>query len=64
VSITSAYEFESAPTRDVQRGKFGHLEITDFKEGGMQKTVHMAEKAYHHDYMQQTTHLQEAVKQI
>lgn len=64
VAATSAYDFENAPTKDVHRGKFGALEITDYKEAGMSKTVHMPDNAYHLDYNQQSTHLKEAVKQI
>lgn len=61
---TSALNFEDAQKTDIARGKFGALEITDYLEEGMKKTVHWPSKPYHRDYVQQTAHLQEAIVQI
>ncbi len=44
---TAGSILESMPKTDVRRGKFGALEITDYNEQGMTKTVHGASKSYH-----------------
>lgn len=51
VTSTAASILEGTPKTDVKRGKFGALEITEYNEEGMTKTVHMPTKNYHRDYI-------------
>ena len=49
---TKASLLDPTPKRDVTKGKFGAMEVIDWHETGMEKTVHLPSKTYYRDYVQ------------
>jgi hypothetical protein len=54
----------SLPRREVTKSAFGAMEITDWHDHGMVKTVYHPQKEFKRDYERQATGLKRAAKQI
>ena len=46
------------PRKEVTKGKFGAMEVTDWFEHGMHKTVYLPQKHILQDYERQAQHLE------
>jgi hypothetical protein len=63
VAVASSMIAESAlPRREVQKNKFGGIEIVDYYPTGLDKTVFMPQKKFLQDYERQTQYLEDALK--
>lgn len=52
VAVANANLLDPTPKRDVKKNRFGAMEVIDWHEGGMQKSVHWPSKTFYRDYAQ------------
>ena len=57
----SAMTVDNLPRREVGKGKFGAMEVTDWHDTGMQKTVYVPQKTILQDYERQALNLEQAI---
>jgi hypothetical protein len=50
IAAISAMTADNLPRREVQKSKFGAMEVVDWFEHGMQKTVYVPQKQFLQDY--------------
>ncbi|CDW81161.1 UNKNOWN [Stylonychia lemnae] len=63
LAAISAFSMDGLPRREVQKGKFGAMEVVDWFVHGMTKTVYLPQKDLLQDYERQTMNLQQALIQ-
>jgi hypothetical protein len=63
LATSNAFSIQGT-SQEVRRNRFGAMEVIEWGETGMKKTVMKPLKPFYRDYMQQAEFLQEATQQI